>query len=364
MFLSKPQTIETLNAYFIPCFVDFVNTDPESRDWYLRLRARFYERRRDFNYRGGPQLWIISPEGEPVAGFHVEDVEAHAEKVEKVINQVVADMHHAPGAPLARYVPGVLENMEPDDIALHVSARFLLDGDLKSQEPRVVASLNYDVPPIPAPPPPSKLLFSIRVKSPIDDWCVLSHAQEESMLPPAGAKRGATYDIPADVVARLVRHMCPPTTNFDLAGAVLESSLRGSVSETGPETRVLLSGRYACEHQLWHGKDKNVAEANVTGYLTFTPSSRRLTAFGLVTDPGIYGDHKGLRVPFSATAELWTGYHGKVARRAPLPPHLPVSDPKSGEFPQQPGGPSDLQGKQFTPPPFKWPPLASPSIAP
>ncbi|NDD28894.1 MAG: hypothetical protein EB084_11575 [Proteobacteria bacterium] len=350
MFLSKPETVKMLNSYFIPCFVDFVNTAPGSRRWYLALRARLFERRREFNYRGGPQLWVVSPEGEPMAAFHVEDVQLFKDQVESTLARLVQRLGKPPGPPLARYVPRALSGMARDDIALHITSRFLLDDTLASLEPRVKASLDYDVPPIPAAPPPPSTLFRIRVKSPIDEWCVLNRAQEEALLPPAGARPGDAYAVPAEAASPIFRHMCPPTTNFNLAGEVLEAELNGRVAVSGSEIRVQLSGRYGCQHQLWHARDKNVAEATVNGFLVFDATTRHLTRFGLVTDLGVYGDHKGLRIPYTASAELWTGTRGSLASRAPLPAQLPADDVRSREYPEQEGGPSALQGRQFAPP--------------
>jgi len=138
---------------------------------------------------------------------------------------------------------------------------------------------------------------------------------QHDLLPPPGLGKGGTYTVAPATASTIYRHFCPPTFNAHLSGRVLVSDMTGKVVSAGNETVVQLNGSFASEHQLWGGPDPNIAEGYVVGYLTFDPKTREITRFGMTTDPGVYGDRKGFRVPFVTTATLWKGgYDGADVR--------------------------------------------------
>lgn len=311
MFLAKPEVIERLNAYYVPVSIDVTRLRPGNRGWYDRLLAQL---RPKYPFVMGPSAWIVAPDGKPLRCIDVQQIQHDPEAVVRILGDVTAELGLQKGPPLGSYVPEDLQHMKPDDVALHVTSRFLLDAELNSLDRRVQVSLSLpSIPPNPAPVIPVKELFGIRLISPIDEWCVLSGEERGRLLPPAGRGVGAAYAIPSGVAALVYRHLCPPTFNAHLDGAVLESQMTGTVVRAEGETVIALRGRYACQHQLWGGPDTNIAEGDVCGYLRFDTATRRITSLGLATDPGIYGDRAGFRVPFVAVAELWKGPRGADA---------------------------------------------------
>lgn len=303
MFLAKPEVIERLNAYFVPVFIDDLTYDPRFHPAYWKKKA---ELGRTWPYAIGPSVWIIAPDGRCIRCFDVQQVQHHPDEIIRSVDQVIKEERLVRGEKLVAHVPGPLRGVSSGDLSLHVVARFLVDREMRSLDPRVPASLELGyIPPHPAPIIPLKDLFEIRRVSPVDEWCVLGPEQQQALLPPASARRaGAEYVVPSSVSAKIYRHLCPPTFNAHLGGSVLVDKMRGVVVSVGKETYVQLNGTFACQHRLWGGDDENVAEGTVAGYLSFDSVSGKLLRFGLTTDPGIYGDHKKFRVPFVATAQL------------------------------------------------------------
>lgn len=310
MFLAKPEVIETLNAYYIPIALDVFLPESSMR-WYHKLKAELVP---TYPFAKGPSAWIVSPEGKPLRCIDVKVLQHRMDEALAELKAVVAEQGIVAGKALRTYMPQELKHKQAGDLALHVTTRFLLDYDLNGLDGRVPVSL--EVPPVPAMPAPIlpvKDLFRIRLLSPIDEWCLVPAAQKAELLPPPGAGPGSSYTIPPRTAAIIYRRLCPPTFNAHLDGLVLDARMVGMVRSVGEETRVELRGAFASEHQLWGGKDENIAEGRVVGYLAFDSSSRDVTRFGMTTDPGVYGDRRGFRVPFVATAELWKSDRPSVA---------------------------------------------------
>ena len=222
-----------------------------------------------------------------------------------------------PGPPVLKFVPEEFKRMKPDDTALHVTARFLLDRELNSLDSRVSTALSLgEIPANPAPVIDLQQLINIRLVSPIDEWCMLSRENRLAFLPPAELPAGGQYRIPPQAAAVLYRHLCPPTFNAHLLGKVLEADLVGTVVRRGEETAVRLDGRFASQHQIWGSADDNLAEGTAVGYLVFRTATGEFTRFGMTTDPGIYGNRSSFRVPFVTTVELQKGGYQPPA---PLP---------------------------------------------
>jgi hypothetical protein len=305
VFLAKPEVIQTLNAYYVPVANDDLKLPQRSKAWFNRLKPQMMAK---YSFAFGPSAWIIAPDGKPLNCIDVKTLQHNSDEAMKVMTSVVADMKLKPGPTLARHVPDEFKSRKADDVALHVTTRFLLDSQMNTLDPRVAVSLQLpQIPPVPAPMIDVREMFNIRIRSPIDEWLMMGAQQAGQLLPPRGLAAGGTYNVPASAAAIIYRHLCPPTFNAHLAGAVLDSNLVGTVVQAGDETVVQLDGAYACEHRLWGASDANIAEGTVVGYLHFDSATRQITRLGLTTDPGVYGDRSGFRVPFVATAELWKG---------------------------------------------------------
>jgi hypothetical protein len=302
VFFAQTDTREVLNDYFIPVTVDST-TDEGHEYWFMRLQTQL---RAKYPYVMGPCAWVVTPDGTPLRVFDVKTVQHRPDYTVKELRAVVAEQHLKKGAPLPFNIPDTLKAAKADDTILHVNARFLVDDALNSLDSRVSCLLNMaPVAPNPAPVLPLPILFKIRSLSPVDEWLTLTAEQRQELLPPASTGSGRSYKVPEATSAIIFRHLCPPTFNARLDGSVFENQMTGRVARVGKETEVELRGHFAEQHHIWGSPDNNLAEGDVLGYVRFDTATRIITKIGLTTDPGVYGDRVGFRVPFSATVELW-----------------------------------------------------------
>jgi hypothetical protein len=141
------------------------------------------------------------------------------------------------------------------------------------------------------------------------DHVELTVAEWRLLLPPEGSRAGASFRVPAEVAGKLLRYAYPPLPHWDVRQSkVMSVRLAGTVeSLAGDEAKVRLEGSLELVYPA-EGKPTDArVKATLAGTIRYSPRTRTLTAFGLISDSAEYvryWDGKANPVPMAVAVEL------------------------------------------------------------
>lgn len=214
------------------------------------------------------------------------------DRLAELMQRVAGDLKAVKGEPVVepkRQSAG--PKADADSLVLHVVARYL--------ERRGDDYVPHDV---------KELLGTKKAVNwgslPSEGWVILSKADWAKLLPGGEVRPGKSWELPAEVTAKVLTHFYPPTENTDLKkNRIDEQTLQGRVEsiERGI-ARARLEGRFKMKHPFYHKDDNNFAQASLVGYLEFTVDKPAIRSLRLITDRGQYGGQVNGKQPFGAAA--------------------------------------------------------------
>src|SRR4051794_29320665 len=229
--LSSPEVVATLNRSFVPVYLS--NEDYEEGGPAPEAERR--ERDRILREAAGKGLstgtvhvYVLDPEGHAVDSAHVAEG-AKLDVLTRLLERNVARFRPEPGPPVSPPGPQAMPpEHEPGGLTLHLVARSL-DGR---------GAWGGVIP---------------------EDWFTLS-AEEAKALTVASPAVGMTWDLPADLAARLLERFYPATENNDLGKNRIERAevRAGVVSVEGGVARARLDGDLRMGHPFYHKPDGKV----------------------------------------------------------------------------------------------------------
>jgi hypothetical protein len=266
--LSSPEVIDLLNHHFVPAFVSMEDYEDNGsapgaeKAEYWRIYHTAHAAGMSV---GSVHVYILSPEGKPIATRHVAKAIEKGE-LQSLLEQTVRDLKVPRGEPLLQPAPqSVPPEHAADDLVLHLVARYAHQG----------GSWN---------------------EFPAENWLVLPRVSWEKLLPPSGTEpsAGSAWDVDPAVSAAILTHIYPQTENNDIRKNRLDRQfLRATVvSVAEGVVRARLKGQLHMKHAFYPGRDaEQFVDATLLGYVDFEPTSRRIRTVRLATEEARYGEH-------------------------------------------------------------------------
>jgi len=261
--LADDRVIALLNRYFVPVYhsrAEYAGGAPASAEEKGTVRRLYMETHEAKMHIGDDCIYILSPDGKPLDSFGIR-LTRQPEQFAARLEESVANLGTPPGAAVIKPGPQSLPPpAEPDDLVLHLTARILAG--------------------------PSWSEF------PAENWFVLAPA-EWTKLTPADTAIGFSWDIDAELTARLLKCFYPQTENNDLnTNRIEHQSLRGQVVAVGAGmARVRLEGSLRMKHPFYSTRpDENHVETALAGYLDYDLDLHRIRTLRLVTNGATYGN--------------------------------------------------------------------------
>jgi hypothetical protein len=299
--LSNPKVISLLNRYFVPVLADGVyikNNDAvpaEEKATHQRIFQELFKFKKETEAKGGEKfsigsvhVYILAPDGKPMASKHVGDAAGHVDRVIAMLEDAVKNLKTVAGKPLVAPRPqSTAPKAGPHSLVLHLTSHYLVPkGD-----PRARKDSAGEYVPI-----RNTGLGTDRHGDwsaiPSENWIVLSKAEWLKLLPAGEAPVGKSWDIDKDVASKLFVHFYPDSENNDATtNRIDQQALRATVVSVKEGTvRVKLAGSLKMKHTFYpRREDSNFVNAALAGYLDFSPDKKQIGAFRLVTDQATYG---------------------------------------------------------------------------
>lgn len=262
--LSNKKVIELLNGYFVPVYAvneDYAKNGPAPKEEKAERERIFQAGYAAKKSVGTVHVYILAANGELIDTSHVAEA-AQPKKLIGLLEKVVAGLKLSAGSPVVKPRP----QSEPpacdqDCLALHLTARSL-DGKGAWSE------------------------------FPVENWIVLTPADQQRFTGQRPeARPGDTWEIGAETSRKVLTHFYPATENNDVSkNRFMQDKLAATViSMNGTVARARITGSFKMEHSFYHKPDGKIAEGSVIGFVEFSPSTGRISAFDMITDKAIYG---------------------------------------------------------------------------
>lgn len=299
MPLSNPKIIGLLRHYFVPVLINFQRYQPggdvsdEERDEFERLRhrvatatdLRFPPQRlaghlglNDSSFGVDPTYALIFDARQRPLDLITIDEIRQAQPTYAALKRAVARLHPPRGKPLRHASLSDASAPEPRGLAIHVTARYLGHTGL--------------------------MMDDVLHAFPTEAWITFNERETDSLLPPRGAREGATWKLPSEVARKLFHEFYPPSEVSSPELTQVEAqSLTGRLEVMG-ETHALvrLEGAFRLRHPWWNAEDEKYVEASVVGFVEMDPRTRGIQWFRLVTYDASYCGAHGWRVPIGVVA--------------------------------------------------------------
>ena len=141
---------------------------------------------------------------------------------------------------------------------------------------------------------------------PGENWIVLNASEWQKLLPPNGAKPGATWVLDTPLTSKLLTNFYPPTEDTSSAdrNRVERQELKLTMlpAQAGL-TRARIEGNVKMKRTYYPDKpDDRFVEAAVLGFADFDPGASRIQALQLVTKDATYGGER-----FDAALRMLSG---------------------------------------------------------
>jgi hypothetical protein len=272
--LSNDRVISLLNEYFVPVYLS--NEDlreggaapPEERAELRRIHGEGYAAKLSV---GTVHAFVLAPDCHLLDSMHTVQV-AKPDLLTAMLERAVQKLGTPAGTPVVKPCPPAPPAGAAGGMRLHVTARYL---ERRGDDYVLVRNAGGNWSALPG-----------------EDWLLLDRSQWTKLLPPAGAKPGAAWEIDRGLAERILTRFYPPTENNDLATnrfetLALKATLLSIKDGVAP---IRLDGGFRLKHPFYHKDDGNHAEATVIGYLEYEPGSGRARSLELVTDQAAYGE--------------------------------------------------------------------------
>ena len=266
--LSRTDVSQLLNSHFVPVYTsnedyrDNGSAPPEERAAYQKIYRAALEAKLS---AGTVHAYVLTPDGQPVDSLHVADA-ARTDNLMKMLRRAV-ERHKVPAGETLVKPKAQSSPPRPADgsLVLHLTAR------AEGTNPSDNAWHAY----------------------PSEDWIILSAADQEKFLPPAGQtepKTGTTWEVDRSAATKVLTHFYPQTENNDVRKNEIERvALKATVvSVSGGVARARLDGSLRMIHPFYHKKANDVVDATVVGYVDFDPGSRQVKTLKLTTERATY----------------------------------------------------------------------------
>jgi hypothetical protein len=272
--LSNTNIIALLNQHFVPVYVvneDYAKRGPAPAEEKAELQRIFKEGYAAKKSVGSVHVYILNPEGRLIDSMHVAEA-AKSRNLEALLRKTVADLRLRPGDPVAKVrSQSAAPTCDSDSLVLHLVSRSL-DGR------------------------------GAWTEFPVENWIVLSPAEQKALLPPGSLERGASWTPDPEVLKKLLTHFYPATENNDVKKNRFDQlSVSASVIELNDGTaRARLSGTFKMAHDFYHKEDGKAVEAEFVGFAKINTSDRRLLNLQITTRNASYNGGKfavALRTP-------------------------------------------------------------------
>jgi hypothetical protein len=262
--LSNKEVIGLLNGYFVPVYT--INEDYAKNGTAPKEEKAERERIFKAGYAakksvGSVHVYILNPDGDFRDSLHVAEA-AKSKTLIALLKNTAADLKLTAGNPVVAPRPqSEAPACEKDCLTLHLTARSL-DGKGAWSE------------------------------FPVENWIVLSPADQGQFT--GGGKEprvGDTWEIDAETAKKLLTNFYPATENNDVSkNRFVEQKLTATlVSTENGLRRARLDGTFKMEHSFYHKPDGKTAEGSVIGFVEFSPATRQVSTFDMVTDQASYG---------------------------------------------------------------------------
>ena len=212
---------------------------------------------------GSVHVYILNPEGNLIDSMHVAEA-AKTKQLTTLLEKTVADLKVRPGAPVVKPRPqSSRPECDTDSLVLHLTSRSI-DGR------------------------------GAWTDFPVENWIILSAAEQRLLLPENAARVGFSWTPDAEVLKKLLTHFYPATENNDVSKNRFEQlSTSATLTEIGNNSaRVRLNGRFRFTHSFYHRDDGKAVEGEVVGFIDFLPSERKVSRLLMTTRDASYNGGK------------------------------------------------------------------------
>ncbi|HEV2473064.1 MAG TPA: hypothetical protein VGS41_10385, partial [Chthonomonadales bacterium] len=284
--LSNAGVRERLNRFFVPVYISNEDYTPEGAATSTEkaaLRRIFAEGYAAHLSVGTVHAYVLDPNGHTIDSMHVA-LACKPSNLIPMLDRDVARLHTVggPAPPESAYAPA-----RPHAGTLKIVARYLeKQGEVFKLADQSANSSGWSA-------------------LPSVETIELPRANIRSLLPPAGARPGACWDVGHSLASLLLIHFYPPTEDWDLSAnrislETLRATYLGSRSGT---VELRLSGRFTMKHPFYHKDDDRYIQATVLGYAQIHRRTCKLQRFDMVTVNADYLG-SGADLPFGAAVSL------------------------------------------------------------
>jgi hypothetical protein len=302
--LSDTRAIQLLNRHFIPVYLsneDYAPTGAAPPAEKAELQRIHREGHAAGLSVGTVHVYLLAPDGRLIDSMHTAQA-AQTDLLIGLLERTRRKLGTPAGDPVVKPAPPSPPHAQPDELRLHLTARYLeRRGDtltLTGQDESAGGNWNA---------------------LPSEDWIMLPRARWTALLPPGswkpssaqrrrlrgdptrlGAGVGQSWEIERDLASALLTHFYPPTENWDLSTHRIDhQSLKATVVSIEPGRALArIEGSLRMKHPFYHKDDPNFVEATIVGYMEYEPGGRRIHSLRLVTDQATYHRPGGADLPF------------------------------------------------------------------
>ena len=269
--LSRDDVIETLNRYFVPVYTSIEDynekgskPEEEKDAWYQIYRTALDENRSCGTVAG----YVLAPDGTLVDSVVVTKIYP-GDSLLNMLKGAAAKLGTKPGEPV---VPPKPQNTppaaEPGSLVLHLVAR------AENTDPETGGSWH---------------------SVPSENFVTFGKAEVAKLLPAGETAVGAGWELDKDVMAKLLVFVYPQSEDpYDKPDSRIESqSLKATVVEVKDGlVRARIDGTLRMHHNFYPGKNGDLVDATLVGFMDFEVAEKEVRAFQLATEKAAYGKTK------------------------------------------------------------------------
>lgn len=265
--LSNSKVISVLNRYFVPVYVSNEDYFGQRATASADERAERQRLTGDFSSKGlstgDVHVYILSPDGHAAGGLDIGSA-MDTGRLMQLLESMIQKFGTPAGEPLIK--PGAQSSAPaagPGSVVFHVVTRRFEKN---------------------------------ATDFPGENWIVLNAAEWQKLLPPGGAKPGASWIVDAQLTAKLLTNFYPPTEDTSSADRnhVERQELKLTMLPAqGGVVRARIEGSVKMKRTYYPDKpDDRFVEATMLGFADFDPAATRIQALQLVTKDATYSGDK------------------------------------------------------------------------
>ena len=310
--LSNAAIIELLNACFVPVLIDgaYLNhneaSEAEEKAAYRAVFQKFHEANKQ-KKAGAPTFsigtvhaYVLTADGKAWDSLHVSDAAKPAQLL-TMLEKARDQLNVTAGKPLGKFAPqSACPRTEADALVLHLTARYLT----RKGQANARKDLDDDLVPLQGAGLGKQGGWH---SLPSEDWIVLPRAEWSKLLPAKEAAPGKSWDVDAEVAAKILVRFYPTTELNDLTkNRIDQQTLKATILSVAAGTaRARLEGSLKMKHAFYPNRDdNNVVDASFVGIMDFELAPPRLKSLWLATDQAVYGGKTYGPHPFGVAVRL------------------------------------------------------------